>query len=324
MVSESTPENLPDFLIVGAPKAGTTALHDALKQHPDLFLTHPKEPKYFLTGGSRPRRENHRGPGDAHSSKEWIWQRDRYEALFADAPRGSVRGESTPFYLWDLEAHARLKATVPDVKMIVVLRDPIDRAYSNWTHLWCDGLEPERDFGAACEREEDRIRDGYAPFWRYLDLGRYGAQLSHLYEHFDRERVQVLRYRQLIDSPAATLNSIAEFLGVSGGSISRIPPSNVTPWVTPSRTNLALQRTVRAGARAGAYFPPKAWRRASRPLLAALHRSDLARPAMDPRVRERLIPRIADDVAVLQELTGESYDDWLDGEGPVTYTVRRS
>src|SRR5437867_68057 len=133
---------LPDFFVIGAPKAGSTAVHAALVQHPELFLSSPKEPKYFLLDGRPPQRAQQRGPGDAHSAQEWIWRRDRYEALFAGAPEGTLKGESTPFYLWDKAAHRRLARTVPDAKLIAVIRDPVDRAYSNWTHLRSDGLEP--------------------------------------------------------------------------------------------------------------------------------------------------------------------------------------
>src|SRR4051794_23076721 len=105
---------LPDFLVIGAPKAGTTALHAALTRHPGLYLSPVKEPKFFLCDGERPRRAEHRGPGDAHSRREWVWHRDRYEALFAEAPAGALRGESTPFYLWDRAAHERIARTVPE------------------------------------------------------------------------------------------------------------------------------------------------------------------------------------------------------------------
>src|SRR3712207_211152 len=129
------PRSLPHFFIAGAPKAGTTALHAALTTHPDLYLSPVKEPKFYLTDGRPPSRRGQRGPGDAHSAREWIWRRDRYVALFDRAPDGAVRGESTPFYLYDAAAQARLVADVPGIKVIVVVRDPVDRAYSNWAHL---------------------------------------------------------------------------------------------------------------------------------------------------------------------------------------------
>ena len=148
---------LPDFLIIGAPKAGTTALHAALAQHPQLYLSPVKEPKFFMCDGP-PRAQQ--GPGDAHSVREWIWERDRYETLFASAPAGALKGESTPFYLWDRDAHRRISALVPDIKLIAVLRDPVDRAYSNWMHLWSDGLEraSPRRMRPGCQLPPDLFR----------------------------------------------------------------------------------------------------------------------------------------------------------------------
>jgi hypothetical protein len=314
---------LPDFLVIGAPKAGSTAVHAALAQHPQLFLSVPKEPKYFLTDGP-PQRMHHRGPGDAHSAREWIWQRDRYERLFAAAPAGTLRGESTPFYLWDRNAHKRIAAAIPDVKLIAVVRDPVDRAYSNWTHLRSDGLEPEADFAQACAVEPARVEAGWAPFWRYLELGRYGEQLAHLYEHFPREQVYVVRYKQLIDEPGSTLDALATFLGVEPGLVSTIPGSNVSAWAAPGRVNDALRHVVRAGAALGGYAPPKAWRQAQRPLLAALHRGSPHRPALAVDVRRALVARFVDDVALLESLLGRDFQDWLGDSGRGTYAVRSS
>ena len=205
----------PDFLIIGAPKAGTTALHAALSQHPDVFVTNPKEPKYWLCDDAPP--PAWRGPGDAHSQREWIWRRHEYERLFQPAAPHQLRGESTPFYLWSLGAHRRIAEALPEVRLIAVVRDPIDRAYSNWMHLWSDGLEPVGDFEKAFALQDDRIRAGWAPFWRYRGLGRYGEQLEHLYRYVDRERVLVLRYRDIVDEPTATVDRASRFLGISAG-----------------------------------------------------------------------------------------------------------
>ena len=96
---------LPDFLVAGVPKSGTTALHAALSRHPGLFLSPIKEPKFFLTDGPPPTKG---GPGDALTYREHVWQRDRYEALFDAAPAGTLRGEATPLYLYDQAAMARI------------------------------------------------------------------------------------------------------------------------------------------------------------------------------------------------------------------------
>jgi len=100
------------------------------------------------------------------------------------------------------------------VRLVAVIRDPVDRAYSNWVHLRADGLEPEPDFLRAVSLEPERVARGFAPFWRYLELGRYGEQLAHLFQHVDPERMHVIRYRELIDDPARTVDGIADFLGV--------------------------------------------------------------------------------------------------------------
>src|SRR5919199_141812 len=134
---------LPDFLVIGAPKAGSTALHAALARHPALCLSAVKEPKFFLTDGPPPMTG---GPGDPQTYREHVWRRCDYEALFDAAPPGMLRGESTPFYLYDLAAQTRIHALIPQAKLIAILRDPIERAHSNWTHLWSTGLEPVGDF----------------------------------------------------------------------------------------------------------------------------------------------------------------------------------
>ncbi len=314
----------PDFLVIGAPKAGSTALHAALALHPQLFASSPKEPKYFMCGGEPPARTEQRGPGDAHSAQEWVWRTDDYERLFAGAPTGSLRFESTPFYLWDTESHRRIADQLPDVKLIAVIRDPVDRAFSNWTHLWADGLEPIPNFTEACAREPQRAAAGWAPFWRYLDLGRYGEQLTHLYSVVDPDRVRVVRYRRLVDDPVRTLDGLCEFLGVRTGLLTEVPASNLGRWAPDNAVNTQLRRLMRTGAALGAYLPPQVWRQASKPLLAFLQRGSAPRDLLTSEDRTALVGHFTDDVATLSDLLGEDYTDWLSPIGRGTYTVRRS
>jgi hypothetical protein len=301
---------MPDFVIAGAPKAGTTALHAALATHPGLYLSPVKEPKYFMTDGRPPPRSGQRGPGDAHSAREWIWRRAEYLALFAAAPDGAVTGESTPFYLYDRAAQARLAADVPGVRVIAVVRDPVDRAYSNWVHLRADGLEPEADFRTAVRQEEQRIARGWAPFWHYRGLSRYGEQLRDLYGRLPREQVLVLRYRQLVDTPRDTLDRVSRFLGVAEGVAHVVAPENVKPHVADTPRYRALSRAARAGAALGAYAPPQVWRQLSRPMLAALHAGRAPRPQLPVEVRREVLAPLLDDIALLEEVTGESFADW--------------
>jgi hypothetical protein len=109
--------------------------------------------------------------------------------FFHGAPEQSVRLESTPFYLSVRGARHRIAEELPEAKLIIIVRDPIDRAYSNWMHRWVDGLEPIPDFVDAWHAEDSRVRAGWAPFWHYRRLGRYGEQLADLLGRVDRERV---------------------------------------------------------------------------------------------------------------------------------------
>jgi hypothetical protein len=300
----------PDFLIVGAPKAGTSALHAALALHPDIFMTTPKEPKYWLCDDAPP--PHWGGPGDRHSQQEWVWRRNDYEALFHPAGPRQLRGESTPFYLWSRSAQRRIAENLPDVKLVVVVRDPIDRAYSNWMHLWCEGLEPVSGFLDAFGKEEERIRRGYAPFWRYRELGLYGEQVAHLYQYVDPDRVLIVRYRRLVDDPAGAVDKVARFLGVREGQVAEIPRDNSRTFVEPGWRPRILGPAVRAGFWAGQFAPPEVWRtlqpHATRHLSG---RRGGHRPRLTPEQRSELLPAFADDIKLLASVTGGVYDDWL-------------
>lgn len=312
---------LPNFFIAGAPKAGTTALHAALARHPQLFLPAVKEPKYFLCDGPPPERG---GPGDAHSYREWVWRPEDYEALFEPAPPDALVGESTPFYLSDADALWRISRAVPDARLIAVLRDPVDRAYSNWAHLWADGLETIGDFMTACREEERRKEAGWAPFWRYLETGLYGRQLERVFELFPREHVHVIRYRSLVDEAVPTIDAVCRFLGVEEGRIPEVPPQNVGTYVAPGRRTRVLNRAMRAGAAVGSLFPPQVWRRASVPLLRLIQRDPRHRPELDPHDRAALVGYFAEDTVRLEELIGWDVSDWRSYRSAGTYSVRRS
>jgi Sulfotransferase family len=313
---------LPDVFVIGAPKAGSTAVHAALASHAGLFMSNPKEPKYFLCGDAPPPVQ--RGPGDAHSRKEWIWRRSEYESLFEHAPEGVLLGESTPLYLWDAAAHRRIAEAVPQARLIAVVRDPVDRAYSNWTHAWCDGYEPVGDFVAATELEAQRIEDGWAPFWRYIELGRYGQQLERLYRHFARDQVHVIRYRELVDRPTETLASIAAFLDIDPGGFGAMRGENVSSWVPVTPANQVLRTLVRAGAWAGQFPPPEVWRAAERPLRTLLRRGRAHRPDLTVVQRAIVLRHFVDDVTLLSDLTGRDFRDWLGHVGRGAYSVRSS
>ncbi len=301
---------LPNFFVAGAPKAGTTALHAALARHPELYLSAVKEPKFFLTDGP-PRAQG--GPGDAKTYREHVWRRADYEALFDPAPPGALLGESTPFYLYSQAAQRRIRALVPHARMILVLRDPIERAHSNWAHLWSAGLDPIDDFVRACDEEDRRIAAGWADFWRYKRLGLYGEQVQHLYSVFPADQVLLLRYRDLLEDPAHALNRICSFLGVSQGLISDLPRENVTAHPDQTRRHRYLSRLLRAGSAISTALalPSHPSKAVIEKLEGSLQQGAAPRRPPTGAQRQALVPFFESDVRLLEDLTADDFSGWL-------------
>jgi hypothetical protein len=299
---------LPDFLVAGVPKAGTTALHAALSRHPGLYLSQVKEPKFFLTDGPPPTRG---GPGDAITYREHVWQRDKYEALFDPAPAGTLRGEATPLYVYDKAAMTRISRLIPDARLIVIIRDPIERAHSHWAHLWSAGLEPVGDFIRACAEEDNRIAAGWASFWHYTGLGKYGEQLRHLFTLFPREQVLVVRYRLLVDEPVATLDRICDFLAVRTGVLSEIPRENVTAHPEHSLSHRAVALGMRASDGVGRLLPGTAGAAMTSRIERFLQRGNRERQPLSWEQRNALIPVFEKDVRLLEDVLGDDFSDWL-------------
>jgi hypothetical protein len=311
----------PDFMVIGAPKAGTTALHAALAQHPGVFTSQPKEPKFWLCDGAPPPAWT--GPGDRHSQQEWIWRQREYTALFEPAGADQLRCESTPFYLWSSGAHRRIAESLPDAKLIAVVRDPIDRAYSNWMHLWSDGLEVEADFETAFHLQDERVAAGWAPFWRYRELGLYGEQLEHLFSYVDPARVLVMRYRDIVDDPGAAVDRTCRFLGIAEGHLDKIPRDNSRSFVEPGWRSAVWGPAIRAGATLGQFVRPQLWRRVEASLVARLRgRGEVSRPHLSAEQRARLIPCFDDDIKLLSAVTGEDFGDWLSTSSRGSYAER--
>jgi len=271
-----------------------------------------KEPKFFLTDGPPPAEG---GPGDAKTYREHVWRRADYEHLFAGAPRGSRKGESTPFYLFSRPALRRIRVLIPDARLIIVLRDPVERAHSNWTHMWSSGLDPCDDFLRACEREEERIAAGWADFWRYTELGRYGEQMRYLYSVFPREQVRIFRYGRLVDDPVGTLDQVCEFLDARTGFLTDVPRENVTAHPHPSLRHRVVAIGRRASAAVSTLLPSHLGTGLTDHLEHLLQADAAPRRPLTCQQREVLIGRFESDIGLLEEVTGEDFSDWLEPRG---------
>ncbi|WP_278258589.1 hypothetical protein [Nocardioides convexus] len=121
----------------------------------------------------------------------------------------------------------------------------------------------------------------------------------------------IVRYRDIVDHPAETVDRTCRFLGIREGQVTSIPRDNSRPYVAPGWRPRVVGPVVRGGAWAGQFVRPEIWRRLSIPLVARLQTSDAHRPSLTPEQRERLLPAFADDIALLSDLTGEDFSDWL-------------
>src|SRR3954452_17434204 len=120
---------MPNFLIVGAAKSGTTSLYYYLKQHPQVFVSPVKEPKFFAYEGEK---VVYRGPGDAENNRRLVNNLADYRALFGGANGAKAIGEASPVYLYSPKACERIRHYLPDAKLFVILRDPAERAYPSF------------------------------------------------------------------------------------------------------------------------------------------------------------------------------------------------
>lgn len=194
---------LPDFLIAGAPRSGTTFLSAALDRHPDVWIARPAvpEPKFFLV-------DELYALGLEEYSLRW----------FEVAPEGALLGEKSTNYLESATAAARVARDLPDVKLLFMLRDPVERAASNYRWSVMHGLE-DQDFGAALDLEEQREAElapqlRYARPHAYFSRGCYAALLRPWLERFPREHVLCLRFEDLVARGEPTLTRTQRFLGL--------------------------------------------------------------------------------------------------------------
>ena len=183
--------SLPNFLLVGAPKCGTTAIASHMAQHPDIYMSAIKEPKYF-TAQSIP--FPLRGPGDEFVENFTVKTLDIYKKLFQRLNGEKAVGEASVDNLYFPEQVIPLiKTLLGDVKIIIVLRNPVDRAFSAYKNLLRDGRET-LTFEEGLRIEPQRRLKGYEYLWRYQDLGFYYERVKAYMAHFTHVKVLILEH----------------------------------------------------------------------------------------------------------------------------------
>ena len=305
---------LPTFLILGAARSGTTALRAYLGQHPDVFVPRVDEPNFFAYGETP---VQFVGPGDTERVRTSM-ALDDYEALFADARSSQARGEASPSSLYHPRAPKRIEQYVPDAHLIVSLRNPVERAFSNYLFFVRDGREPCDSFREALDREDQRVQDGWEHGWHYTRLGHYHDQLRRYYERFDPNQIHVHLFGEFVNNPTPVVQNLYQVLGVDNAFT---PDTSVqyNPSGRPRSATLHwLLQEAGLGAWTRSLLPTdvartlRSWTRPiTRPLKQRLTHANMERPSMSDDVRRRLRDLYRDDILRLENLIDRDLSHWL-------------
>ena len=197
----------PNFIIIGAMKAATTSLYTYLKQHPDVFMPSIKEPKFF--------NNFNKDSGFKLQGKGLVKIKtlEQYQNLFQEAINEIAIGEASPSYIFDENCHILIKKILPRVKIIAILRQPVDRAYSNFLHAKRADQEKDTDFEKAFTEENEMLRKGIKTHY-YLEKGFYYKQLKRYYDVFPTEQIKIILFEDMIKSPEKITREIFEFLNI--------------------------------------------------------------------------------------------------------------
>ncbi len=189
--------SLPTFVIAGAQKCGTTTLHHLLGHHPQIFMTPRKEIHYF----------------------DWHWDEglDWYSHHFMPRKGHRHAGESSPTYMYHAESRERMVKTLPDVKVVIILRNPTERAYSHYWHSRRKGFDTLSTFEEAINSERRRTATDHIRrrgHFSYVDRGHYIDQLEALEDAIGRSQLHVLLLEDLINDQEAAVTAVLRFLRV--------------------------------------------------------------------------------------------------------------
>lgn len=302
---------MPNFIVIGAAKAGTDALCSYLDQHPDIFMSPNKEPMFFVADGQT--EIPYRGPGDREvlaRFEHWVPTLDRYRDLFAGVTTEKAIGEGSTWYLYDEQAPNRIQAQVPQARLIAVLRNPVDRAYSAYTMLLRDGRESLGDFARALEAEDERVRRGWEPIWHYRRMGLYSQQVRRYQDLFPADQLRFVIYDDFNARPGDVLTDLFRFLGVDAAFE---PDTSQRHNVSLVPRHQTYHRLVAGQNRLKSILKPllpSGLRQRLRENLTAQEEM-VAPPRLDPTRRAHLIELFREDILELQDLLARDLSVWL-------------
>ncbi len=304
------PGLVPNFLVVGAGRSGTTGLVEGLRTHPSVFVTEPKEPHFFAL---HDRAVEFAGPGDAATiNRVAVTDRDSYLSLFH--PEGSYAclgdGSVSTMYYHERSIPAIVSMN-PQMRIVVMLREPVDRAYSSFQYMGARGFETSDTFLDAVDAEQTRREHNWHHLWHYTAMSRYAESLAAFLSQFGDDQVGVWFYDDLQRDYEATVQEVLRFIGAPPveGEATGVPRVNISG--TPR--SAAAHRVIWAATR-NERVRSTLKRLTSYRVREYVRRVTLRSDAVDATTRATLAPRYAEDLrqlAALLEDRVERLPDWL-------------
>jgi Sulfotransferase family len=274
---------LPNFIIIGAPKAGTGSLRNYLRQHPEIFMTARKDPRFFYYNGQQDR------------LKFPVATLAEYEALFSAVRDEKAIGEATANYFWSKIAPERIRATIPEARLIASLREPAQRAFSIYhMNLRTEGQNAGRSFLQALQADPI-VQRAY-----YDDLKAY-------FDRFDRRQIAIVLFEDLAGDPLATVQSLYRFLGVAPDFVPDLKIDNPggvpkSRWLHRLMTNARVRTWARDNL-------PESWVGKAKDVRSL--NLDRRRMRMTEEEREVASAFFRDDILKTQDLIGIDLSRWL-------------
>lgn len=290
----------PDFFIVGAPRAGTTSLYAYLSGHPNIYMPAEKEPNFFChSQADATRRKRHLRP--------IVTGEDNYLNLFKDASPEALIGEASPFYLYDEAAPGRIKEKNRQARIIIVLREPIDRAYSHYLLTVRRGYM-DKPFYEALVEDYCRTSKGVDVNHLFVELGLYYQKIRRYLDTFGAKQVRIFLYDDLDSDTYGVVKEICQFLGVPFHDGRFFDPgSRYNTYYQPSNALVKRFLMVRSAYRWVVSLVPRRFI----PRLTQFFSSNDAKPPMDPEAKKFLASIYYDDILHLQDLISRDLTHWL-------------
>lgn len=292
---------LPNFLIIGVAKAGTSSLYAYLRQHPQIYVSPRRAPNFFGLG-EQPA-PFYAGPVQARPVHGATLS--QYTAFFAGVQDELAVGEGSSFFNFTPRAAARIQHYLPDAKLLLLLRQPATRAYSQYLYARRMGWEPASTFAAALCAEPKRKAEGWFPFLCYRESSHYAATLRVFMERFPREQIYVALFEDFFGDTARHMREIHQFLGVDPDfnadvSVNHNPAaSGLWPWLRSPYNEKA--------ARFWHYLP----NRLRSAFFRQMSNVDVCQPSLDPALRTELTQHFRTDILATQAIINRDLSNWL-------------